>query len=82
MEVEVSNHAGGLSKKLKSYRRAYLPRGFNHLPPAMSEMTMKAIAAQVKALLSVERPMAKNAMPRMRNALEILRLFCFMSPSI
>jgi hypothetical protein len=38
---------------------------------------MKAIAAQVKAVLSVERPMAKKAMPRIRNAAETLPLFCF-----
>lgn len=41
-------------------------------------MTIKAIAAQVNAVLSVDNPMAKKAIPRRRNALDVLRLFCFM----
>lgn len=32
----------------------------------------------VNAVLFVANPMTRNSMPRMRNALEILRLFCFM----
>lgn len=41
-------------------------------------MTIKAIAAQVNAVLSVERPMTKKAIPSMRNAPDAFLLFCFM----
>lgn len=40
-------------------------------------MTINAIAAQVNAVLSVDSPMIKNTIPRMRNAPEVFRLFCF-----
>ncbi len=39
---------------------------------------MNAMDAHVKAVLSVDIPMTRNAMPRMRNALDALRLFNFM----
>ena len=51
--------------------------GLSQRPPRMSEIMIKAIATQVNIVLSVERPMAKNAIPRMRNALDAFRLFCF-----
>lgn len=54
--------------------RYFLRRRMNR-PPMTSEITMKAIAAHEKAVLSVANPIVKKAMPRMRNAPEALRLF-------
>jgi hypothetical protein len=41
----------------------------------MSEMTMNAMAIQVKILFSAENPMTKKTNPRMRKMLDLVRLF-------
>lgn len=52
--------------------------GLIQRPPRTSEITTNANAAQVKAVLSVERPMVRKTIPRIRNAIDA-RLFGFMA---
>lgn len=40
-------------------------------------MTINAIAVHVKDVLSVDSPMIKNTIPRMRNIWDVFRLFNF-----
>jgi len=55
----------------------YLFLGLNQRPPSTSEMMMKMMATHVNVVLSVERPMAKKAMPRIKKILDVLRLSNF-----
>jgi len=55
----------------------YFLLGLNQRPPATSDITMQAIAIHEKAVLSIEMPRAKNAMPRTRKTIDTFRLFSF-----
>lgn len=65
------------SSFIKSSMIYFSLRGLNHLPPAISEINTNATAAHEKTVLSVAMPMTRNAIPRMRNMPETLRLFVF-----
>jgi len=59
---------------------SYSFRGLIQRPPASRDITIHAIAIQENILLSTEKPTVKNAMPRTRKTMDILRLFSFIDP--
>ena len=53
-----------------------------HLPPAMSEIRMKAMAMPEYVLMSVMMPMVRKTRPRIKNIADILRRSNFMLTSL
>jgi len=55
----------------------YFLLGFIHLPPATSEIIIKATAAHEKAVMCVPTPTVRKAIPRTRKTADTLRRFIF-----
>jgi hypothetical protein len=77
-DKETSRRAGYFTSLPVLAMTYLLGRDLSQRPPRASEMTTKAIAAQVKAVLSADKPMTKNTIPRIRKAPDAFRLFSFM----
>jgi hypothetical protein len=68
-----------VSNSLGQPALVHLRLGLSHLPPAMSEMRIKATAIHEKTVLFVAIPTPKNTMPSIKKLLEIRRLLKFIT---